>query len=107
MSTKPTTNEMADDTDLGSSHPDAEIRDGAIRLLDLTCNVSVIVGTGTITVRDCLALEPGLVLSLDQSAGDDLRVLANGVLVAAGEVSLDEEALRIRVTRVAPVVAEG
>lgn len=72
------------------------------RLNDLSCHVTVRVGTGHITVRDCLALTPGCLLSLDETAGEDLRVLVNGVQIAAGEVVVDEDHTMIRVTEVAP-----
>ncbi len=84
-----------------ASHP-PQIKDGVVRLLDLVCHVSVVVGTGTVTVRDCLSLSEGRLLALDQTAGGDLTVMANGVVVAAGEISVDDEHTSIRVTEVAP-----
>jgi flagellar motor switch protein FliN/FliY len=88
------------------SRPKASQPTGSERLQaslnDLMCHVTVRVGTGRITVRDCLALVPGRLLHLEQAAGEDLRVLVNGVLVAAGEVVVDEDRTMIRVTEVAP-----
>jgi len=81
-----------------------DIRDGVIRLLDLTCGVSILVGTGTISVRDCLTMARGRVLVLDQAAGEDLQILANGVSLARGEVMIDDEVTSIRVTEIAPTI---
>lgn len=100
--------------DPAASHPSraaegsGDIRHGVVRLLDLSCGVAVVVGTGTISVRDCLLLAPGRVLMLDQTAGEDLQILANGVALARGEVMIDEETTHIRVTDVAPMAgADG
>ena len=40
-------------------------------------------------------------LRLRQSAGEDLQVLANGVLVARGEVVVVEDSTAVRVTEIA------
>lgn len=41
-------------------------------LLDVVCPVNVLLGTGVISVRQCLALERRSILPLRQSAGEDL-----------------------------------
>lgn len=65
---------------------------------DIVCDVWVLLGTGTVTVRRCLALQRQSVLRLDQSAGEDLQVLVNGALLARGEVVIVEDSTAIRVT---------
>ncbi len=77
----------------GPTHPFAD-------LLDLVCDLSVMLGTGTITVRRCLGLQRHSVLRLDQSAGEDLAVRVNGVTIARGEVVIVEDSTAIRVTEV-------
>jgi flagellar motor switch protein FliN/FliY len=67
-------------------------------LLDLVCDVSVVLGTGTVSVRRCLSLQRQSVLRLEQSAGEDLMVMVNGVPVARGEVVIVEDSTAIRVT---------
>jgi flagellar motor switch protein FliN len=69
-------------------------------LLDIVCGVSVILGTGTITVRRCLGLRRNSLLRLDQSAGEDLQVNVNGVMVARGEVVIVEDSTAVRVTEI-------
>ena len=71
----------------------------------LLCPVTVVLGTGLISVRQCLALEPHSILRLGESAGDDLRVFVNGVAIAKGEVAIiDNASTAIRVTELAPAL---
>jgi flagellar motor switch protein FliN len=67
-------------------------------LADLVCDVWVLLGTGTVSVRRCLTLQRQSVLRLNQSAGEDLQVLANGSLIARGEVVIVEDSTAIRIT---------
>lgn len=65
---------------------------------DIVCDVWVLLGTGMVSVRRCLALQRQSVLRLQQSAGEDLQVLVNGSLVARGEVVIVEDSTALRVT---------
>lgn len=65
---------------------------------DLVFDVWVLLGTGAVTVRRCLALQRQSVLRLHQSAGEDLQILVNGSLVARGEVVIVEDSTALRVT---------
>jgi flagellar motor switch protein FliN/FliY len=77
-------------------------------LSDVACEVDVMLGTATITVRDCLHLQRYSILRLEQSAGSDMQVRVNGVPVAAGEVVIVDDSTAIRVTEiVSPPSAEG
>jgi flagellar motor switch protein FliN/FliY len=69
---------------------------------DLRCPVTVVLGTASISVRQCLALTRHAVLRLSQSAGEDLRIDVNGVTVARGEVSIIDTSTAIRLTELAP-----
>jgi flagellar motor switch protein FliN len=69
-------------------------------LLDVACDLSVVLGTGTVTVRRCLGLQRHSVLRLEQSAGEDLQVMVNGVVIAKGEVVIVEDSTAIRVTEI-------
>ncbi len=82
-----------------SSDPVAPPQFGPLR--DVRCPVSVVLGTGAISVRRVLTLARQDVLRLRQSAGEDLQVLANGVLVARGEVVVVEDSTAVRVTEIA------
>lgn len=70
-------------------------------LADVKCPVSVMLGTGTISVRQVLALARNSVVRLHQSAGDDLQVQVKGVLLARGEVVVVEDSAAIRLTDIA------
>lgn len=70
-------------------------------LLDVSCRVDVLLGTGTITVRRCLSLGRNSVIRLAQSAAEDLRVIARGVTVARGEVLIVEDSTAVRITDIA------
>ena len=71
-------------------------------MLDVVCRVEVVLGTGSITVRDCLKLQRMSVIRLRQSAGSDLEVQVHGVPVARGEVVIIEESTAIRVSDIIP-----
>jgi flagellar motor switch/type III secretory pathway protein FliN len=68
----------------------------------LRCPVTVTLGTGLISVRQCLGLAPDSILRLAESAGNDLRVNVNGITIARGEVALIDTSTAIRVTELAP-----
>ena len=72
------------------------------RLGDVVCRVEVVLGTGSISVRRCLALEDGSVIPLEQVAGSDLKVVVNGVPIALGEVVIVEDSTAIRLTDILP-----
>jgi flagellar motor switch/type III secretory pathway protein FliN len=69
-------------------------------LLDVLCTVDVIVGTGAISVRDCLKLKPNSVIRLVQSAGADLQLSVNGIATATGEIVVDDESTALRISQV-------
>jgi len=84
----------------GPAHPFNE-------LLDVVCDISVVLGTGTVTVRRCLGFRKHSVIRLEQSAGSDLQVKVNGVIIARGEVVIVEDSTAVRVTEVPPPTNEG
>lgn len=69
-------------------------------LLDISVTLSVEVGSARIPIGKLLRLGPGAVVELDRPAGEPLAVLANGTLVARGEVVLVGERYGIRLTEV-------
>ena len=71
-------------------------------MLDLVCEVDVVLGTGRISVRDCLKMQPHTVLKLQEPAGSDLEVRVRGVPTVKGEVMIVEDTTAIRVTQVTP-----
>lgn len=71
------------------------------RLLDVRIPVSVVLGTGSISVRECLALGPRSVVRLRQSAGEDVQVIVGDVTVARAEVVIVEDSTAVRLTDIA------
>ena len=71
-------------------------------LSDVTCEVAVVLGTGRMSVRECLYLKPKTVIPLEQIAGSDLHVRINGVLIAHGEVAIVDDSTNIRLTSILP-----
>ncbi len=67
-------------------------------LFDVVCRVEVILGTASMSVRDCLTLQRRSVIRLSEPAGADMRVLVNGVAIANGQVVVVEDSTSIRVT---------
>ena len=93
MSSSPTSSSSSEPAE-GASPFDAI---GSVR-----CPVTVLLGTGTISVRQCLELQRQMVLRLVEAAGEDLTVLVGGVAVARGEVVLIDNSAAIRVTDLTP-----
>jgi flagellar motor switch protein FliN/FliY len=69
---------------------------------DVVCNVEIVLGHGSMTVRDCLHLKKHAIIRLSQMAGEDLQVLVNGIQVATGEVVIIDDSTSIRITEISP-----
>jgi flagellar motor switch protein FliN/FliY len=70
------------------------------QMLDVCVPADVLLGTGSVTVRQCLALERNSLLELTQSAGEDLILDVRGVQVARGEIVIVEDSAALRVTEI-------
>jgi flagellar motor switch protein FliN/FliY len=70
-------------------------------LMDVTLPVTVRLGSGVISVGDCLSLRPQSIVRLAQSVGQDLDVVVNGETVARGEVAIVDDSTSIRLTDIA------
>lgn len=70
--------------------------------LDVGCPVEVVLGTGRISVRECLGLRTNTVVRLAETAGEDVQLLVGAVPVARCEVVVDDERAAVRVTEVLP-----
>jgi flagellar motor switch protein FliN/FliY len=72
-------------------------------LMDVTMQLSVILGRARLSVRQVLDLQKGSVIELDRMAGDVVDVFVNDRLVAQGEVVVVDDKFGVRVTQlVAP-----
>ncbi|MFT7244613.1 MAG: flagellar motor switch protein FliN/FliY [Candidatus Azotimanducaceae bacterium] len=75
-------------------NPDLEV------ILDIPVNISMVVGSTNINIRNLLQLNQGSVIELDRLAGEPLDVLVNNTLIAHGEVVVVNEKFGIRLTDV-------
>ena len=73
-------------------------------LFDVRCNVDVILGTGVLTLRECLMLQRQFVVKLSEPAGGDLSIRVQGVTIATGEVVVVDNAAALRVTHIVPPI---
>jgi flagellar motor switch/type III secretory pathway protein FliN len=71
-------------------------------MLDVRCSVDFILGTGTVSMRDCLRLQRHSVVRLNQREGADLHVSVHGVTIATGEVVIIDDTTALRISHVRP-----
>jgi flagellar motor switch protein FliN/FliY len=69
-------------------------------LRDVTMGVSVELGRTRMTVRELLALAPGMIVELDKAAGAPVDLLVNGTLMARGEVVVIDEEFAVRISEI-------
>ena len=69
-------------------------------ILDIPVNLSMVVGSTKISIRNLLKLNQGSVVELERLAGEPLDVTVNGTLIAHGEVVVVNEKYGIRLTDV-------
>ncbi len=92
-------------TDQQSQEVDSKIKDSSaannLRVLEnIDVKLTVEVGNTEIKIRDLLRLNEGSVVELDRLAGEPLDILANGTMIAKGEVVMVGERFGIRLTEV-------
>ena len=67
-------------------------------LHDVACRVDVVLGSASLSVRQCLGLGRDSVIRLVQSAGNDMQVVINGIAIAQGEVVIIDNSTAVRIT---------
>src|SRR3974390_616040 len=65
--------------------------------------ISVVLGRSTLPMQQLLRMGRGAVIPLDDSANDEVWILANNHPVARGEIQISDEKISIAVTRPANV----
>jgi len=73
---------------------------GMNRVRDIPLEVTVELGRTRLLIRDILDLSPGSIIELDKLAGEPVDLLANGMLVARGEVIVIDDNFGVRVTEI-------
>lgn len=67
---------------------------------DIELDVTLELGRADLRVEDLLALREGSVITLDKEAGEPIDLLANGKLVARGEVIVVDDKFCVRICEV-------
>ena len=87
--------------DKGAAKPSDRISIENMRLLEnIDVVLTVEVGNAEIKIRDLLRLNEGSVIELDRLAGDPLDILANGTMIAKGEVVMVGERFGVRFSEI-------
>ncbi len=77
-------------------------------LMDVTLQLSVVLGQTRLSVRQVLDLQKGSVIELDRVAGDAVDIYVNDRLIAQGEVVVVDDNFGVRISRlVSPNLEEG
>lgn len=91
--------EQIETSDKGISPENSAVNN--LRVLEnIDVRLTVEVGNTEIKIRDLLRLNEGSVVELDRLAGEPLDILANGTMIAKGEVVMVGERFGIRLTEV-------
>ena len=90
-----------DAQDAQDAKPSDRISMDNMRLLEnIEVVLTVEVGNAEIKIRDLLRLNEGSVIELDRLAGDPLDILANGTMIAKGEVVMVGERFGVRFSEI-------
>jgi len=69
-------------------------------VMDVTLNLSVELGKTTLSIKEVLEMTRGSVVELERVAGEPVDLLANGKLIARGEVVVIEDNFGLRITSI-------
>ena len=69
-------------------------------VMDVHLNLSVELGKTDLSIKDVLELTRGSVIELDRVAGEPVDLMANGKLIAKGEVVVIEDNFGLRITSI-------
>ena len=96
--------EVSEDKDVKVSAEEEKSERSSLENLRVLENIdvklTVEVGGAEIKLRDLLRINEGSVIELERLAGDPLDILANGTIIAKGEVVMIGERFGIRFTEV-------
>ena len=95
--------ETKETTEITEDKADKSERSGLenLRVLEnIDVKLTVEVGGAEIKLRELLRINEGSVIELERLAGDPLDILANGTIIAKGEVVMIGERFGIRFTEV-------
>ncbi|MCC7497688.1 MAG: FliM/FliN family flagellar motor switch protein [Bryobacterales bacterium] len=67
-------------------------------LADVLMEVEVELDRKMVPIRDILKLEPGSVVKLSHSAGENISIVVGGRMIGSGEIVIIEDSMGIRIT---------
>ena len=67
-------------------------------LADVPLEVQVELARRVMTLRQLLELEPGSVIRMPRSAGENIDIVIGGALVGFGEIVIIEDTMGVRIT---------
>lgn len=70
-------------------------------------DVDILLGTGEISIRTCMTLQKGSIVRLEQSAGQDLSLVIDGVPLARAEVVVMDDSVSVRITEMWRPTGDG
>lgn len=82
---------MADDNEDDEQHKS---------LLDVSVEITAVLGTSTMKVSQLLKMGRGAVVMLDRGVGEDIEVKANGNLIALGDIVVVEDHMAVTMTKI-------
>lgn len=87
--------------ELGADYGSIE---GFDRVQDIPLEITVELGRTRLLIRDILELGIGSIVELEKMAGEPVDLLANGLLIARGEVVVIEDNFGVRITEIITAV---
>ena len=69
-------------------------------LAHVETELSIVIGRSRRSIDELLRLGPGSVIELDHRPGDPVEILANGTVIARGDIVAVDRELGIRVTEI-------
>ena len=71
-------------------------------LEDVELEISVVLGAKQLPLKDILLLKTGSVVELDNLVTEPVEIIANGVVIAKGELVEVENNFGVKITQVSP-----
>lgn len=79
---------------------DSILKEGLEALYEIPVEITVVLGSTTISVNDIINLKTGSIVELDQQIGQPIDVYVNNRLIAKGEIVVVEENIGVTLTEI-------
>lgn len=92
--------EFPDFSDQPSSFENAEKENHVDLLMDISLKIDVEIGKTRRKMREILSFSPGTIINLEKQAGAPVDIIANGNLVAKGDVMVINDNFAVRISEI-------